>query len=88
MTWLRPRTTSDWITLPPYIYIISVYSPFNAVNGHMDETLLHQSHGGGLSWLNLAHNWVQNIPLQLRHSFGQEPLQTGLHFHLIYILTA
>ena len=32
----------------------------------MDASLLHQSHGGGLSWLNLAHKWVQNIPLQLQ----------------------
>jgi hypothetical protein len=47
--------------------------------------LLHQSHGGGLSWLNLAHNWVHNKPLQLCYDFGQEPLLTGLHFHGIYI---
>ena len=51
----------------------------------MDASLLHQSHGGGLSWLNLAHNWVQNIPLQLWNLWGKEPLQTGLNFHLIYI---
>ena len=32
----------------------------------MDASLLHQSHGDGLRWLNLAHKWVQNIPLQLQ----------------------
>ena len=32
----------------------------------MDACLLHQSHGGGLSWLNVAHKWVQKIPLQLQ----------------------
>jgi hypothetical protein len=35
------------------------------VVGHMVASLVHQSHGGGLCWLNLAHNWVQNILLQL-----------------------
>ena len=36
------------------------------MDGHMDASLLHQRHGGGLSWLNLAHKWVQNIPLKLQ----------------------
>jgi hypothetical protein len=38
----------------------------------MDESLLHHSPGGGLSWQNLANNWVQYIPLQLWPGWGQE----------------
>ena len=36
----------------------------------MDAPLLHQSHGGGLSWLNLAHI-VQKIPLQIWHGLAK-----------------
>ncbi len=54
MTWQRPGTTSDWITLPSYIYIYSVYAPSSAVDDHVDASLLYQSLGGGLRWLNLA----------------------------------
>ncbi len=34
----------------------------------------HQSHGGGLKWLNQGNNWVQILPLC--QGRGQEPLQT------------
>jgi len=33
------------------------------VDGHIDASLDHQSHGGGLSWLNQGNTWVQTIPL-------------------------
>ena len=33
----------------------------HAVDGHMDVSLSHQSHGGGLSWLNLGKKWVKTI---------------------------
>ena len=51
---------------------------------HMDTSFLHQSHGGGLRLVNLVNNWVQIISL-LWHGLSQEQLQSGLHFHLIYI---
>ena len=51
-----------------------IYAPSNAVDGHMDASLVHQSHVGGLSWLNQGNNWVQTLPLC--HGRGQEPLQT------------
>ena len=51
----------------------------------MDASLLHQNHRRGLIWLILGNNWLQAIPLQLWHGWDQEPLQSGLHFHVIYI---
>ena len=50
----------------------------------MDASLVHQSHGGGLSWLNQGNNWVQTLPLC--QGRGQEPLQTGWNFYLKYVL--
>ena len=32
------------------------------MDGHIDASLDHQSHGGGLSWLNQGNKWVQTIP--------------------------
>ena len=55
------------------------------MDGHMDASLLHQSHEGGLSWwLNLSNNWIHTI-LWLCHGWFQKPVQSGLHFHLICI---
>ncbi len=34
----------------------------------------HQTHGGGLKWLNQGNNWVKILPLC--QGRGQEPLQT------------
>ncbi len=45
----------------------------------------HQTHGGGLSWLNQGKNWVQT--LRLCQGRGQEPLHTGLNFYYIYVLS-
>jgi hypothetical protein len=58
-------------------------SPSDAVDGHMDASLVHQIHGGGLSWLNQGNNWVQTLPLC--QGRGQEPLQTGCNFYLKYV---
>jgi hypothetical protein len=45
----------------------------------MNAFLLHQSHGGGLSWLNLAHKWVQTKPL---HNYVSA--LDNNHFRLAY----
>ena len=31
------------------------------MDDHVDASLDHQSHGGGLSWLNQGNKWVQTI---------------------------
>ena len=56
MAWLRPGTTSDWITPSSYIYHV-IKHLFGAVDSCMDVSLVHQSHGGGMNWLNLGHNY-------------------------------
>ena len=65
------------------IYIWSFEAPSNAVDGHMDASVGHLSHGGGLSWLNQGNNWVRTLPLCQER--GQEPLQTEWNFYLIYV---
>ena len=48
-----------------YTSISYVYEVFKhiLVNGHMDVSPIHQSHGGGLIWLTLGKIWVQTVPL-------------------------
>ena len=29
------------------------------MDGHMDISILHQRHEGGMSWLNLSNNWIK-----------------------------
>jgi hypothetical protein len=37
--------------------------PKGAVDGHMGASLLHQTHGGVSSWLDLGNNCIQTIPI-------------------------
>ncbi len=60
-----------------------IKQPSDAVYGHMDASLLHQSRAGGLILLNLGNNCVQIIPTL--HIQGQELLQTELYLYLINI---
>ena len=39
---------------------------------------------GGLSWPKQSYNWDQVQTLPLWYGKDQDPLQTGLHVHLIY----
>ena len=47
--------------------------------------LTSQKQGGGLSWLNLSINNKVQTKFLLCHGLGQEPRQSDLDFHYIYI---
>ena len=53
------------------------------MDGRINAYLLHRSHECELNWLNLSKNWVQTILLW--HVYGQEPRQSDLYIHYIYI---
>ena len=56
-----------------YIYKVFKHLPMQWMSIWM-HPYGHQSHGGGLKWLNQGNNWVQILPLC--QGRGQEPLQT------------
>ena len=56
------------------------------MDGPIDASLLHRDHECELSWLNLSNNQVQAMLLQW-HGYGQEPRQSDLDFHLVYMLS-
>ena len=53
------------------------------MDGCIDAYLLHRSHECDQNWQNLSKNWVQTI--LLGHVYGQEPRQSDLDIHYIYI---
>ncbi len=69
----RPGTPSDLITHISYIYKVFKHLPMQwmAIWMHPYD---HQSHGGGLKWLNQGNNWVPI--LQLCQGRGKEPFKT------------
>ncbi len=77
---------SKWNRLLPFIYIKCV-STFRCNGWTYQCILTYRSHECELSWLNLSNNWVQTMLLQW-HGYGQEePSQSDLDFHLLYMFS-
>jgi hypothetical protein len=82
MTWLRPGTTLEWITLPLYIYI-NCLSTFQCSRW---SPLLYKSHGGGLrSWIGVTirYNPYYYDMVETKNHFRLDYTST-LHIHIVF----